>query len=137
MQYQVPQFIDIEDKIIGPLTLKQFGYVAGGAFAVGMLYFVFKLWVVIFFGLPIMALALALAFVKINNRPFIFFVKSFVMFNINPQLYLWQKVRETPKAAPKAAPILEQTIVSAERLSERKLHELAASLDVGSTSEVN
>lgn len=131
MQYQVPQFIDIEDKIIGPFTLKQFGYVAGGAFAVGMLYFFFKLWVVIFFGVPIMALAVALAFVKVNNRPFIFFVKSFVMFNIKPQLYLWQKVRETPKAAPKAAPAAAQPIAVEERLSAEKLRELAASLDVG------
>jgi len=30
MQYQVPQFIEIEDKIFGPLTLKQFLYLAGG-----------------------------------------------------------------------------------------------------------
>lgn len=132
MQYQVPQFIDIEDKIIGPLTLKQFGYVAGAAFAVGMMYFFFKLWVVIFFGLPIVALALALAFVKVNNRPFIFFVKSFIMFNIKPQLYLWQKIRETPKAAPKAAPVAAQPTAVEERLSAAKLRELAASLDVGS-----
>ena len=31
MRYQVPQFIDVEDKIFGPLTLKQFLYVAGGS----------------------------------------------------------------------------------------------------------
>jgi len=28
MQYQVPQFIEVEDRIIGPLTLKQFLYLA-------------------------------------------------------------------------------------------------------------
>ena len=31
MMFSVPQFIDVEDKIIGPLTLKQFIYLAGGA----------------------------------------------------------------------------------------------------------
>ena len=31
MQFRVPQFIDIEDKVIGPLTLKQFAYVLGAA----------------------------------------------------------------------------------------------------------
>ncbi len=31
MEYQVPQFIEVEDKIIGPLTLKQFIYVAGAS----------------------------------------------------------------------------------------------------------
>ena len=27
MQYQVPQFIEVEDKIFGPLTFKQFLYI--------------------------------------------------------------------------------------------------------------
>ena len=27
MQFPVPQFTDVEDKIIGPLTLKQFGII--------------------------------------------------------------------------------------------------------------
>ena len=30
MQYQVPQFIEVEDKIFGPLTFKQLVYVVGG-----------------------------------------------------------------------------------------------------------
>ena len=30
MQFQVPQFLDVEDKIIGPFTIKQFLYLAGG-----------------------------------------------------------------------------------------------------------
>ena len=31
MDYQVPQFIEVEDKLVGPLTFKQFVYLAGGA----------------------------------------------------------------------------------------------------------
>ena len=31
MRFEVPQFIEIEDKIFGPLTWKQFIYLAGGA----------------------------------------------------------------------------------------------------------
>jgi hypothetical protein len=38
MRYQVPQFIDVEDKVIGPLTIKQFIYLAGGA---GMCFVIF------------------------------------------------------------------------------------------------
>ena len=30
MRFQVPQFIEVEDKIFGPLTFKQFVYVTGG-----------------------------------------------------------------------------------------------------------
>ena len=31
MRFQTPQFIEIEDRIFGPLTLKQFIYLAGSA----------------------------------------------------------------------------------------------------------
>ena len=71
MRFQVPQFIDVEDKIFGPFTLKQFIYMAGGA-SVAVVAVVF---LGPFFGLvislPIVVLAAALAFYKINNRPFV------------------------------------------------------------------
>ena len=38
MQFQVPQFIEIEDKIFGPLTFKQFIYLAGGGGLCFLLY---------------------------------------------------------------------------------------------------
>ena len=49
MQFQVPQFIETEDKIVGPLTLKQFGYIGGAATVVGLLFLVlnFFLWLLI------------------------------------------------------------------------------------------
>ena len=39
MRFQVPQFIDIEDKIFGPLTFKQFVYLAGGG---GLAFLIYK-----------------------------------------------------------------------------------------------
>jgi hypothetical protein len=44
MQFQVPQFIETEDKIIGPLTLKQFFYVAAAALVSFSLFFVLATW---------------------------------------------------------------------------------------------
>ena len=62
MRFQVPQFIEIEDKIIGPLTIKQFIYIAGGA---GMCFVIIRfaglLWGIML-SLPVAAFALALAF---------------------------------------------------------------------------
>lgn len=94
MHAQVPQFIDIEDKIIGPFTLKQFGYIAGGAILIGILYTIFTLPVVIIFGAPIAGLSLALAFYKINGRPFIYFLIGFINFGIKQHIYLWKKPLE-------------------------------------------
>jgi hypothetical protein len=70
MQYPVPQFTEVEDKLIGALSLKQFGIIAiagvlifaGYSATKSVLVLVFLLMV---FGLP----AIGLAFVKINGRP--------------------------------------------------------------------
>ncbi|MEK7618544.1 MAG: PrgI family protein [Patescibacteria group bacterium] len=70
MQYPVPQFTEVEDRLIGPLSIKQFFIV----FMAGILIFAGysatkSVWalVILFliFGVP----ALALAFAKINGRP--------------------------------------------------------------------
>ena len=70
MEYQVPQFIEVEDKIFGPFTFRQFIYLAGGAGLCTMLVLYLH-----FFGIllsiPIAALSGALAFYKINNKSFI------------------------------------------------------------------
>lgn len=91
MQFKTPQFIDIEDKVFGPFTFKQFAYLAGGA---GLFYLSFRLLPLIL-GLVVgplfAALALALAFAKYNEKPFAHVLQSFVRFYLNPRLYLWRK----------------------------------------------
>jgi Flp pilus assembly protein TadB len=67
MEYQVPQFIEVEDKIFGPLTLKQFIFVAGGAglcvTAVLTLHLIG--WII---AIPVAIFSLALAFYKVNSK---------------------------------------------------------------------
>src|SRR3990167_9771000 len=96
MQFQVPQFIEVEDKIFGPLTFKQFVYVAGGA---GAAYLLFRLFP-IYLSLPLIAgvggLAAALAFVKWNGRPFILALESAVYFFLRTKLYLWNNSAKKP-----------------------------------------
>ena len=70
MRFQIPQFIDVEDKIFGPFTLKQFIYIAGGASAAVATISIFGLFLGLLISSPIIILAGALAFYKINNRPF-------------------------------------------------------------------
>jgi hypothetical protein len=90
MQFQVPQFIEMEDKLIGPLTLKQFGYVAVGGLIIFFLYFVFQFWLWLIMASIIGAIAAALAFVKYNGRSFL--VLAFAMGNyfFRPRFYLWK-----------------------------------------------
>lgn len=91
MQFKVPQFIDIEDKIIGPLTLKQFLYLLAGAGILAIAWFFLELVVFIIIGIPIIGLALAIAFYRINGQPLVYLLGSIVKYLTKPRLYLWQR----------------------------------------------
>ncbi|PIR41359.1 MAG: hypothetical protein COV31_01525 [Candidatus Yanofskybacteria bacterium CG10_big_fil_rev_8_21_14_0_10_46_23] len=70
MQFQVPQFIDTEEKIVGPLTLKQFLWVAGGVSIVFIIFVGSQSFLITFLiGGPILVIAGALAFLKVGNTP--------------------------------------------------------------------
>jgi hypothetical protein len=95
MRYNVPQFIDIEDKIFGPLTFKEAIFSAGGVaggFAIFYILGKISTEIPIIFKLtvaaPIVALGLALAFIKINKRPFIFFMESFFKYTLGSKRYI-------------------------------------------------
>lgn len=91
MRFEVPQFIEVEDKIIGPFTWKQFVFLAGGGGAVLVLYFVLPFFLFALIGLPIGGLAGFLAFHQVNNRPFSDFLESVVTYTAGSKLYLWRK----------------------------------------------
>ena len=128
MEYQVPQFIEVEDKIFGPFTFRQFIYLAGGAGLCTMLILYLH-----FFGIllsiPIAALSGALAFYKINNKSFIEILEAGINYYTKGRLYLWKK--EDPLVSKQvAAPIEVKEVRQKLSLSQNKLHDLARSLDI-------
>jgi hypothetical protein len=94
MQFEVPQFIEIEDKIIGPFTWRQFLYLGGGGGVAVVLFLTTPFLVFFIVGLPMGLLAGALAFYPINNRPFSYFVEAIYNYFKRHRLYLWQQKRE-------------------------------------------
>jgi len=127
MQFQVPQFIDVEDKIFGPLTFKQFIYVVGGIGISFVIYTILPLFLAIIFIAPILGFALALAFYKVNNKPFIGVVESAFKYVLNSKLYIWEKREKTSK---KKEITEEESISYVPKLSDSKLKDLSWSLDV-------
>lgn len=97
MQHQVPQFIDVEDKIFGPLTAKQFFYLLGGGAMIFIMYVFLQLWLVILLGIPIAALVASLAFLKINGQPFIKVLAAALNYSSSARLYLWRKTSTRPR----------------------------------------
>ncbi|HVM73671.1 MAG TPA: PrgI family protein [Candidatus Paceibacterota bacterium] len=132
MQFQVPQFIEVEDKIFGPLTFRQFVYLGGGA---GLSYIIFRV-LPLLIAFPLIAgvlgLTLAMAFLQYNGRPFILAMENAFFFIIHPHLYLWNNERKPAANQVKrgVVPAGKTSEVYVPRLSESKLHELAWSLDI-------
>lgn len=96
MQFPVPKNIDLEDKIIGPMTLRQFLYVlVGGTIAYALIK---KIGgpggnnsLALTLAIPVALFSLALAFVKVQERPFADFLSSFFTFLSRPRQRIWQK----------------------------------------------
>jgi hypothetical protein len=129
MRFQVPQFIDVEDKIFGPLTLRQFIYLAGGAGIVVALFKFLPGFLAFLIGLPIVALAVALAFFKVNNKPFLNVVESFSKYFVGEKLYIWKKEDKKGVGSGQSE---SNPQVYIPKLSDSKLKDLSWSLDVKS-----
>jgi hypothetical protein len=130
MVAKVPQFIEVEDKIFGPLTFKQFLYIVGGAAGCFVIWSILPKIIAIFLVLPLAGLALALAFYEVNKRPFVVMLESFVRYHLGSKLYLWNKSSSKIKSKAKEKEGQELRSVTSPKLSESKLAELAWSLDV-------
>lgn len=130
MRYQVPQFIEVESKIFGPLTLKQFIYLVGGAGILFLLYVVLPIWLVFLLGLPIAIFALALAFYKINNQPFIKVVENALKYFFSSRLYLWKKIQPRAVVIKQVKKEQKTSPIYMPKLTQNKLKDLAWSLDI-------
>ncbi|HRY62945.1 MAG TPA: PrgI family protein [Candidatus Paceibacterota bacterium] len=134
MQFQVPQFIEIEDKVVGPFTFKQFIFVLGAA---GGGFFIYRtVWAPLSYILIalVSGFSLALAFYKINDRPFINVVESWFKFSLGSKRYLWKKEATVTQTS---AGEIENRITGAleskpivPRLTAGKLKDIAWSLDI-------
>ncbi len=126
MRFRVPQFIDVEDKLFGPFTFKQFVYLAGG---IGLIFVVYKLlpfFIAIILILPIAGLSAALAFYKPNGKPFVFMLQSFVKYITSNKLYIWKQERKKTESAEEETPLTSFVPMS----SSSNLKDLSWSLDI-------
>lgn len=92
MRYNIPQFIDTEDRIVGPLTLKQFGWFAAGGGVIFLIWmFARSFTVFLILSAITVGISAVFAFRQINGKPFIIVVMNFFKFTKKPKIYLWRK----------------------------------------------
>ena len=130
MRFQVPQYIEVEDKIFGSLTFKQFIYIAGGIGICTLLFTFLPNFLAFLLSAPVAALSGALAFYKYNDKPFINLVESFFKYSTTNKLYVWKKEDKQAVTGMEQAGGKPIQQVYVPKLSESKLKDLSWSLDI-------
>ncbi|MDP3769423.1 MAG: PrgI family protein [Candidatus Sungbacteria bacterium] len=128
-QFQVPQFITVEDKIIGPLTAKQFLFILGGIGIIALARFLLVSFLFFPIAIIVAAVAAALAFLKVNEIPFPTLVKNGFRYTMHPHIYIWKKEEEKIKQKQAVAKP-DIAVAATPKLSESKLSDLAWSLNI-------
>lgn len=134
-QFQVPQFITVEDKVIGPFTVKQFLYIGSAGLLIIGAYKLFQQFVFVPFAAVVGATGAAFAFLKINEQPFPVVVRHYFFYIMHPRLYVWKQEKVSPKPATIEEKSTEPLIKNIPKLSESRLSDLAWSLDIKSKRE--
>lgn len=133
-KFLVPQFIDNEDKILGPITVRQFLICLGATFIVFIEYRLLTLPYFIVAVIPTVGIAALFAFVKINGQPFHVFFINFLQTRTRPNLRVWHKELTNPELkALISKPVEVKPPVTAQkaRPESTRLRDLALTVNTG------
>jgi hypothetical protein len=126
----------MEDKVFGPFTLKQFGYMTGaGGFSFLLWTFIPIKFIAILFIIPVASLFLALAFLKINNRSFGELLESAFSYYTGAKIYTWKQpeLKKTETSVDQVVANTQKEIII-EKTNRDKIHDLSLGLDVFDTN---
>ncbi|EKD46825.1 MAG: hypothetical protein ACD_67C00055G0006 [uncultured bacterium] len=128
MLINVPQYIDVEDKIVGPLTAKQLGWIIALSVILLVLWNMVPAPVFFILGLPISILFVALAFFKPYGQPLGSFVIFGIMYFFRPKVYVWKRTPQNIIVATQKTRT-QETIAPDKHLTSASLRDLAQLLD--------
>lgn len=130
-QFTVPQFIDVESKIIGPITTRQFLILLSAALIIGLSFRLFDFALFLVIGITVLIIAILFSFVKINGRPFHFFVLNAVQTFRRSNLRVWnhqESIKEKVVVAEPPIKVESQAQVK-EYYKKSRLAEVALIVD--------
>jgi hypothetical protein len=144
MAAKIPQDVTREDRLVGPLTLRQFLYVLIGGAIVFLLYQLYANFYLFFhefliLGFIVASFAVMLAFGSINGRPFGIFLLNLFRFITSPKILLWHKDAraELPTIKVASADIKDSKLEAQQRKAGEEMvsefEKLASILDTGGT----
>lgn len=136
MQYGVPQFIDVEDKIVGPLTAKQTLILMVGG---GFLLLIFSLFTMGFFIIALVIIlptALVFAFYKPRGITVSQYLANFMKFYTSSRVYIWRREDEGSMFKPVQKKKKATVEAEAKTVTRSKIRELAWVLDTSTAVSV-
>lgn len=133
MQFQIPQFIEREARIVGPLTLKQFIYLGIPGMIAFIFYFTAPFMIFLIAAAFLGMIGLALAFMRTGGKSFPELVMNALQFSMKPKTYIWRKDRVVRKAEEKTyapEPVQEGGIpTKVVLIQESKVQDLATKIE--------
>lgn len=139
MRASIPQFIDVEDKVVGPFTIKQFLWLLLGGGIAMVEYSIFTLGIFIVLAVPTIGFSAALAFAKVNGKPFYVYLASLAGFYSRPQERIWKRIAEVKKVGSAKITVhkkVNRTEGKLADLSNSNLDALSALIDADRIDEV-
>ena len=133
-QFTVPQFIDVEDKILGPITIRQFLILLVGGIIdfIGWRYGDMALFALI---LSVSGgLSLLFAFVKINGQAFHYFILNIIQTSRKPSLRIWKKYYDNSELDFLRKQNMDMEIiarVAKKQVRRRHIHDLSLVVNTG------
>ncbi|MFA5109118.1 MAG: PrgI family protein [Patescibacteria group bacterium] len=129
-QFVVPQFIDVEGKIIGPITTRQFLILLSASIIIAIFYKIFDFSLFLVTGMLILALAAVFSFVKVNGRPFHLFALNALQTLRRPHLRVWNNKLMALERSEKVMPVITEPEIAPKKIYKKsRLAELALIVD--------
>lgn len=135
-QFIIPQFIDVEDKIFGPISVRQFAEMVIGGIILFIEFKVLPFVLFIIIGFVTLMIVILLAFMKVNGQPFHYFLINIIETLRRPNLKVWNKLDyevqlvPTPKKEKEKAKVRKEEIKKTP-IPRSRLKEIALIVETG------
>lgn len=129
MLFNVPQYIDVEDKVAGPLTVKQLFWMIGMVAVLMILWSIFDRAAFFAAAIPVVCAFVALAFYRPYNQPLIVFIGNAILFIVRPKVYVWDRPSAISKQRQAPAPLAQAPVATPKNVSIEEVSRLAKIVD--------
>ncbi|MFA5128193.1 MAG: PrgI family protein [Patescibacteria group bacterium] len=133
-QFVVPQFIDVEDKIFGPVTARQFVILLVSGLLIVLAYKLADFALFVFILVILGGGSLVIAFVKVNGQPFHYVILNIIQTLRRPSLRIWNKVFDTAdlkRIREEAKVVVPEAAKPIQRISYSRLRDLSLTVNTG------